>query len=180
MSNEKSSQRLYLGLDLSTQQLKGIVIDEQLQTIAEEAISFNDKSLLTHHVQPNGFIVDKDDKRCITTPVFVFLEAIDVLFQKLHDQKKFDLSNIVGISGCGQQHGSVYWKTKTELESLKNFNKEKTLSLVDILQSSFSRIDCPIWMDSSTTDECQMIEKAVGNAQNLFQITGSKAYERFT
>ncbi|CAF1050105.1 unnamed protein product [Adineta steineri] len=35
-------------------------------------------------------------------------------------------------------------------------------------------------MDSSTTDECQMIEKAVGNAQNLFQITGSKAYERFT
>ncbi|CAF1430173.1 unnamed protein product [Adineta steineri] len=180
MSNENNSQRLYLGLDLSTQQLKGIVIDEQLQTIAEEAISFNDKSLLTHHVQPNGFIVDKDDKRCITTPVFVFLEAIDVLFQKLHDQKKFDLSNIVGISGCGQQHGSVYWKTKTELESLKNFNKEKTLSLVDILQSSFSRIDCPIWMDSSTTDECQMIEKAVGNAQNLFQITGSKAYERFT
>ncbi|CAF1052611.1 unnamed protein product [Adineta steineri] len=180
MSNEKNSQRLYLGLDLSTQQLKGIVIDEQLQTIAEEAISFNDKSLLTHHVQPNGFIVDKDDKRCITTPVFVFLEAIDVLFQKLHDQKKFDLSNIVGISGCGQQHGSVYWKTKTELESLKNFNREKTLSLVDILQSSFSRIDCPIWMDSSTTDECQMIEKAVGNAQNLFQITGSKAYERFT
>ncbi|CAF1537099.1 unnamed protein product [Adineta steineri] len=180
MSNEKNSQRLYLGLDLSTQQLKGIVIDEQLQTIAEEAISFNDKSLLTHHVQPNGFIVDKDDKRCITTPVFVFLEAIDVLFQKLRDQKKFDLSNIVGISGCGQQHGSVYWKTKTELESLKNFNKEKTLSLVDILQSSFSRIDCPIWMDSSTTHECQMIEKAVGNAQNLFQITGSKAYERFT
>ncbi|CAF4372361.1 unnamed protein product, partial [Adineta steineri] len=49
-----------------------------------------------------------------------------------------------------------------------------------ILQSSFSRIDCPIWMDSSTTDECQMIEKAVGDAQNLFQITGSKAYERFT
>jgi len=24
---------------------------------------------------------------------------LDVLFQKLHDQKKFDLSNIVGISG---------------------------------------------------------------------------------
>jgi xylulokinase len=35
-------------------------------------------------------------------------------------------------------------------------------------------------MDSSTTEECQLIEKAVGNAQNLFQITGSKAYERFT
>jgi hypothetical protein len=118
MSSEKGSQRLYLGLDLSTQQLKGVVINEQLETIAEEAISFNDQSLLVHNVQPNGFVVDKNDKRCITTPVFVFLEAIgkiksrinflkkiyillnlDVLFQKLHDQKKFNLSNIVGISG---------------------------------------------------------------------------------
>ena len=76
MSNKNESQRLYLGLDLSTQQLKGIVIDEQLQTIAEQAVSFNDKSTLVHHVQPNGFIVDKNDNRCVTTPVYVFLEAI--------------------------------------------------------------------------------------------------------
>ncbi len=81
--------------------------------------------------------------------------------------------------GCGQQHGSVYWKNHSELENLKNADS-KSSSLVDLLQSSFSRIDCPIWMDSSTTDECQLIEKTVGNAQNLFQITGSKAYERFT
>lgn len=68
-----------------------------------------------------------------------------------------------------------------ELENLKNFNVENSKkSLVDLLQSSFSRVDCPIWMDSSTTDECQLLEKTVGNAQNLFQITGSKAYERFT
>ncbi|CAF0850752.1 unnamed protein product [Rotaria sordida] len=190
MSNEKVCQRLYLGLDLSTQQIKCIVIDEQLQTIAEEAVSFNDQFSLIHHVQPNGFIVDKNDNRCITTPVFVFLEALDILFQKLGNQKKFDFSNIVGISGCGQQHGSVYWKTKTELENLKNFHvtinnnteksNEKDLYLVDLLKSSFSCINCPIWMDSSTTDECQLIEKSIGSAQNLFQITGSKAYERFT
>ena len=76
MSGNRTSQRLYLGLDLSTQQLKGVVIDEQLQTIAEDAVSFNDKNSLVHHVQPNGFVVDPNDKRCITTPVFVFLEAI--------------------------------------------------------------------------------------------------------
>jgi hypothetical protein len=76
MSTDKIRPRLYLGLDSSTQQCKAIVIDEQLQTIAEEAVSFNDKSSLVHHVQPNGFIVDKNDKRCITTPVFVFLEAL--------------------------------------------------------------------------------------------------------
>lgn len=81
--------------------------------------------------------------------------------------------------GCGQQHGSVYWKGHNELEKLKN-SESKSSSLVDLLQSSFSRIECPIWMDSSTTEECQALEKAVGSAQNLFQITGSKAYERFT
>lgn len=76
MSNNKTSSRFYLGLDLSTQQLKGVVIDEQLETIAEAAVGFNDQSILVHHVQPNGFVVDKNDNRCVTTPVFVFLEAI--------------------------------------------------------------------------------------------------------
>lgn len=76
MSTDVSHDRLYLGLDLSTQQLKGVVLNDQLETIAEESISFNDRSSLVHHVQPNGFVVDPNDKRCITTPVLVFLEAI--------------------------------------------------------------------------------------------------------
>jgi xylulokinase len=96
--------------------------------------------------------------------------------------------------GCAQQHGSVYWKHKIGLERLKNFhstigdqieisnvhNLPKNLFLVDLLKSSFSRIDCPIWMDSSTTVECQFMEKTLGSTEKLFQITGSKAYERFT
>jgi hypothetical protein len=76
MIDERNHQRLYLGLDLSREQLKSVVIDEQLNTIAEEAVSFNDKSLLVYHVQPNGFVIDKNDYRCITTPVLVFLEAL--------------------------------------------------------------------------------------------------------
>jgi hypothetical protein len=31
--------------------------------LREEAISLNNKSLLVHHVQPNGFVIDKNDKR---------------------------------------------------------------------------------------------------------------------
>ena len=66
---------------------------------------------------------------------------------------------------------------------MKNFHStdnQPEVGLVDLLAKSFSRIDCPIWMDSSTTEQCQTLEKAVGGAENLFQITGSKAYERFT
>jgi xylulokinase len=92
---------------------------------------------------------------------------------------KFYYFTFLLVKGCGQQHGSVYWKTKSELENLKNDSIKNSL-LVDLLKNSFSRVDCPIWMDSSTTDECKLLEKNVGNAEHLFQITGSKAYERFT
>ena len=35
-------------------------------------------------------------------------------------------------------------------------------------------------MDSSTTKQCHLMEQAVGGAQKLADITGSRAYERFT
>ena len=40
--------------------------------------------------------------------------------------------------------------------------------------------DSPIWMDSSTSIQCRTLEEAVGGPQNLSNITGSRAYERFT
>ena len=98
------------------------------------------------------------------------------------------------FAGCAQQHGSVYWKTKRGLERLRNLHATnddeqesgdvhclpKNPFLVDLLKSSFSRLECPIWMDSSTTEHCRAIEEALGGPESLFQITGSKAYERFT
>ena len=96
--------------------------------------------------------------------------------------------------GCAQQHGSVFWKTKVGLERLRNLHASnddatavadihcllKNPFLVDLLKSSFSRLECPIWMDSSTSEQCRAMEEALGGAESLFQITGSKAYERFT
>jgi hypothetical protein len=76
MSDEKNHQRLYLGIDLSVPQLKGVVIDEQLNIIAEEAISFNDKSLFVYHIQPDGFVIDETDNHFMKTPVLMFLEAL--------------------------------------------------------------------------------------------------------
>lgn len=69
MLDDKDHQSLYLGLDLSIEELKGVVIDEDLNIIAEEVISFNDKSLV-------GDVLEKNDQCLITTPVLVFLEAL--------------------------------------------------------------------------------------------------------
>ena len=40
------------------------------------------------------------------------------------------------------------------------------------LGNAFSISDSPVWMDSSTSKECTMLERAVGGAQALANITG--------
>ena len=40
------------------------------------------------------------------------------------------------------------------------------------LGHAFSVSDSPVWMDSSTSKECADLEKAVGGAQALANITG--------
>lgn len=41
-------------------------------------------------------------------------------------------------------------------------------------------LDSPVWMDSSTAEQCKSLECAVGGAQQLADITGSRAYEVWT
>ncbi|CAL9697851.1 unnamed protein product [Knipowitschia caucasica] len=52
--------------------------------------------------------------------------------------------------------------------------------LSHILQDSFSVPQSPVWMDSSSRTQCDALERAAGGALRLSEITGSKAYERFT
>ena len=48
------------------------------------------------------------------------------------------------------------------------------------LAHAFSILDSPIWMDSSTTKQCENLEEILEGPENLSKLTGSKAYERFT
>jgi hypothetical protein len=50
-------------------------------------------------------------------------------------------------------------------------------TFVPSFQTCFSISDCPVWMDSSTTIQCRQLEAAVGGAQALSCLTGSRAYE---
>ena len=63
--------------------------------------------------------------------------------------------------------------------ALALLNKEKSLR-EQLIPVAFSIDRCPIWQDSSTTEECKMLEAAAGDAQALANLTGSRAYERFT
>ncbi len=88
-----------------------------------------------------------------------------------------NFGHVAAVSGSGQQHGSVYWR-KGARRILKGLKSEGNLA--DQLKEGFARSDCPIWMDASTKQQCAELEHAVGGPMKLAEITGSKAFERFT
>lgn len=165
---------LFLGFDCSTQSLKATVLDANLSIIASEIVHY--ESELPHYKTKDGVYRDPSGNGRIVSPTLMWVEALDLLLGKFV-KSKLDFGRISAVSGSGQQHGSVYWK-KGSLLTLASLNPEKTLR--EQLGDAFSTKESPIWMDSSTNTQCREIERSVGGAFALSQLTGSRAYERFT
>lgn len=106
----------------------------------------------------------------------MWVKALELIMDRLR-VNGIDYSQVMGISGSGQQHGSVYWKrgSRSVLQSL-----EGGKFLHEQLSQCFALSESPIWMDSSTSKQCRQLEAHLGGAQHLAEITGSRAYERFT
>ncbi|XP_059170004.1 xylulose kinase-like isoform X2 [Physella acuta] len=167
------SDSLFLGFDFSTQQVKVIAVTETLRVVYEKHVQFDSDlpEFGTHggvHVHEDGITV--------TAPTKMWVRAFDVLLEKMKGDN-FPFQNVVALSGAGQQHGSVYWKNGSR-QILRNANPDE--SLFNQLKHCFSVEDSPVWMDSSTSSQCTLLEGKIGGPQALAQITGSKAYERFT
>lgn len=166
---------IYLGLDLSTQQLKGIVVDSRLQQVELAKVEFEVD--LPEYKTIKGVYTNSATKE-VLAPVSMWLEALDLLFARL--KKTVDFSKLVGVSGACQQHGSVYWN-KQAPEALKDLGASgPTQSLKDQLGNCFAWEMSPNWQDHSTESECKDFEKCVGGPKQLAGITGSKAHHRFT
>ena len=149
------------------------MLNNELTIVASEIVNFD--SELPHYKTEGGVYRDSTDDGHIFSPTIMWVEALELLLEKL--KPKISFSKVVAVSGSGQQHGSVYWKkgSKAVLSSL-----DSSKSLLLQLKDAFSTMNSPIWMDSSTTKQCREIENAVGGALELAKLTGSRAYERFT
>ncbi|KAJ8079534.1 hypothetical protein PM082_011121 [Marasmius tenuissimus] len=165
---------LFLGFDLSTQQLKAVIVQEDCSIVHESSVHF-DKDLPSYATE-NGAIKGPDEGE-VTSPVAMWLDAFDLLMERMK-KAGVDFASIAGISGAGQQHGSVYWSEDAK-ELLASLDPSKTLTS-QLSPKGFSYQKAPIWQDSSTTRECQEIEEAIGGPQVLANISGSRAYHRFT
>lgn len=165
---------LFLGFDSSTQSLKATVLDGDFNIVATEIVNYD--SELPHYKTKDGVYRDAVVNGRIVSPTLMWVEALDLVLQRLK-KSNLDFGKIAAISGSGQQHGSVFWKNGSEA-ILSSLDPKKPL--LEQFGNAFSINESPIWMDSSTTEQCKDIEKAVGGPMELSKLTGSRAHERFT
>ncbi len=166
--------KLFLGLDSSTQSLSAVVIDcDHRKVVYEKSLNF-DRALPRYQTR-NG-VLPNADQLVKHSPPLMWAEALDLLFAQMKNDG-VPLDKILAISGSGQQHGSVYFNGRID-SALANLNPKK--SLVENLRAVFSRRTSPIWMDSSTAEECAEIRQKLGGIKATAQKTGSDTFERFT
>ena len=88
---------LFFGLDLSTQQLKGVLISQDACVVHESCVHF--ESDLAHYGTVKGAIPGPNGEA--TSPVAMWLEAYDLLLTRMR-AAGVDFGSIVAISGSGQ------------------------------------------------------------------------------
>ncbi len=169
----KDMSGLFLGLDLSTQGLKSTMIDASLKVVYERAINF-DRDLPRFGTR--GGVCVGEDGLTVTAPAAMWVAAMDLLLERMREDTA-PLAAVRAISGSGQQHGSV-WLNRSAEAALRQLDASQTLG--GQLAGIFSVGDSPVWMDSSTSAQCAARERALGGPQATADLTGSRAYERFT
>ncbi|ODV92853.1 hypothetical protein CANCADRAFT_93797 [Tortispora caseinolytica NRRL Y-17796] len=169
-----SKADVFLGFDLSTQQLKVIGVDSRLDLVVHETLKFDEE--LPKYNTVHG-VLHNEKEREIFAPVAMWLEALDIVLQRLKDSG-FDFSRVKALSGACQQHGSVYWSAQAP-ELLGSLNPSDSL-LNQLAPNAFARQYSPNWQDHSTKLEVDAHENEVGGSQHLAEITGSRGHYRFT
>ncbi|MFX0156314.1 MAG: xylulokinase [Candidatus Hodarchaeota archaeon] len=165
---------LFLGLDCSTQSLTALLIKFGLgKVIYREQIDYDED--LPHYKTQNGIIISDNNKIVHSYPL-MWVEALELLFERMKNTE-IPLHKIKAISGSGQQHGTVYLNSNFE-KKLNELNTNK--SLVSQLKDSFSRPTSPVWMNSSTTKQCEEIREKLGGLKSTIELVGSNTFERFS
>ncbi|KAK9355572.1 hypothetical protein V1523DRAFT_438399 [Lipomyces doorenjongii] len=168
------SDDLFLGFDLSTQQIKVIAINSKLEPVLQAYVEFD---VDTPEYKTHKGVYTNTELNEVFAPVAMWIKAFDILLGKMQ-AAGFNFAKVRGISGAGQQHGSVFWSAEAE-RLLASLNPDLPLE-PQLSPKAFSHDMSPNWQDHSTAEECDYLEQKVGGAEVLAQITGSKTHHRFT
>jgi xylulokinase len=147
-----------------------ILINSDLKVQCEVKVDF-DADLSKYGIKKGVHI--NAAEREVYAPIALWLEAVDLILERLRDAGA-PFERIKGISGAGQQHGSVYW-SKIGEELLGSMKPGGTL-LDQLSGTAFTYPFSPNWQDASTQKECDSFDAELGSEETLADITGSKAH----
>jgi len=158
---------MYLGIDCSTQSMSGMLYDSQTSKIILE-ISIEYKSKFPQY----SFSVNPDTNECVVNPLLWVLALEELLSE--FKKSGINFSDIKGIGGAAQQHATVYLNR----DFLKSWVWQSSLS--QTVKPMISMERSPIWMDQSTSRECEEINDALPNIDFALQNSGSLITHRFS
>jgi xylulokinase len=158
---------LYVGIDCSTQGLTLQVLSVDATARRDAGAQRADWKIVWQHVVnfdrdlpqygPRYGALPSADPAIVHAPPQMWADALELGLGALASSG-LDLTEIAAISGSAQQHGTVYLDAA----------------------GGFSRATSPIWMDTSTSVECAEITAALGGPNAVAQMSGSRAFERFS
>lgn len=170
---------LFLGLDCSTQSMSAVVVDTGGHVVYESYFRFDER--FPQYGTDNGVLRPRENE--VVIPSLMFVESLDAIMDDLA-KSPIHVAKIKSVSGSAQQHASVHWSKGFSLGACLNAAADSTISMVETRQKQQEPAFClpngPSWMDSSTTRYCAELEEAVGGPDRVAEISGSRAYERFT
>lgn len=168
---------LYLGFDCSTQSLSAVVIEidgDLRRVVFQHSLNFDHD--FPGYGTTAGVRRGEDAREVFSSPI-MWADALDRMMATLAAAAEVDITQIRAISGSAQQHGSVYLNRHAR-DAWRLL--DHTRPLAPQLEGSFSRQESPVWMDDSTSEDCEAIDRALGGAAATAALTGSRAHERFT
>ncbi|KAH9456061.1 hypothetical protein Pst134EB_012276 [Puccinia striiformis f. sp. tritici] len=162
----------FLSLDLSTEKMGLIVVDESMDVIFGECVKF-DTDLPEYGTQ-NGCHTDGEVS---TSPTHSHVKALDILLQKVSSQ--IELKRVKCIGGSAQQHNSVWW-SKAASTLLSRLTPNKPLYEQLPPEQTWTLPNPPNFYDMSTDAQAQSLEWLIGGPEETARRSGVRAFCRFT
>jgi hypothetical protein len=148
-----------------------IVVDSDLKTVAQAKVDFDADFKTTYHITHG--VHHRDSTGEVYAPVAMWVESLDLVLSRLKAAMPVPMSRIRGVSGSGQQHGSVYWNEHAE-KVLGNLKAGE--DLVGQIKGALANEWSPNWQDQSTQKECDAFDAEFGDREALAEVTGSGAH----
>ncbi|MBW0471780.1 hypothetical protein O181_011495 [Austropuccinia psidii MF-1] len=168
-TNNSSQRPYFLSLDLTTQRLGLIIVDEHLDVILADEINFD--SDLPEYCTQQGCQTDGESS---TLPIHMYVKALDMLLIKV--SAKVELQRVKCISGSAQQQTLVWW-SKAASTLLSRLAPQKTLHDQLPFEQTWT-LPNPPNNDATTPALVHSLEWMIGGSERMAQRTGGRAFYR--